>query len=37
MIRDFVLFYHEIISCMYSLESPQLGDSNKYTQHNIIM
>ena len=26
------LFYHEIVCCMYSLESPRPGDSNEYTQ-----
>ena len=24
-------------NCMYSLESPHLGDSNEYTQHTIIV
>ena len=30
-------FYHEIVCCVYLLESPHWGDSNKYTQHTIIM
>ena len=30
------LFYHDIESCVYSLESPHRGDSNEYTQHTII-
>ena len=29
----FFLFYHGIVCCVYSLESPHRGDSNKYTQH----
>ena len=29
------LFYHEIVCCVYSLESPYRGDSNEYTQHAI--
>ena len=28
-------FYHEIVCCVYSLESPHRGDSNWYTQHTI--
>ena len=31
------LFYNEIVCCVYSLESPHRGDSNKYTQHTIIV
>ena len=34
---DFFLFYHGIVCCMYSLESPHRGDSNEYTQHTIIV
>ena len=33
----FFLFYHEIVCCVYSLESPHRGDSNEYTQHTIIV
>ena len=33
----FFLFYHGIVCCVYSLESPHRGDSNEYTQHTIIM
>ena len=33
----FVLFYHGIICCVYSLESPHRGDSNEFTQHTIIV
>ena len=29
--------YHEIVCCVYSLESPHQGDSNAYTQHPIVM
>ena len=35
--RDFFLFYHEIVCCMYSLEPPHQGYSNEYTQHTIIV
>ena len=35
--RDFFLFYHGIICCVYSLELPHRGDSNEYTQHTIIV
>ena len=31
------LFYHEIVCCVYSLESPDQGNSNEYTQHTIIV
>ena len=37
LFKEIVLFYHEIIYCVYSLESPHQGDSNEYTQHTIIM
>ena len=30
------LFYDEFVCCVYSLESPQRGDSNEYSQHIII-
>ena len=35
--RDFFLFYHEIVCCVYPLESPHLGDSNEFTQHTIFI
>ena len=35
--RDFFLFYHGIICCVYSLELPHRGDSNEYSQHTIIV
>ena len=35
--REIFLFHHEIVCCVYSLESPHRGDSNKYTQHTIIV
>ena len=31
------LFYHKIVFCVYSLESPNRGDSNEYNQHTIIV
>ena len=35
--KDFFLFYHGIVCCMYSLEPPHRGNSNVYTQHTIIV
>ena len=35
--RYIFLFYHEIICCVYSLESPHRGDFNEYKQHTIII
>ena len=35
--RDFFLFYHGIVCCVYSLELPHRGNSNEYTQHTIIV
>ena len=29
-----ILFY---VCCVYSWESPHLGDSNEYTQHTIML
>ena len=37
ILRENVLFCHEIVCCVYSLESPHRGDSNEYTQHTIIV
>ena len=31
------LFYHEIVCCVSLLESPNRGNANKYTKHNIIL
>ena len=33
----FFFIYREIVVCVYSLESPHRGDSNKYTQHTITV
>ena len=33
----FFLFYHEMVCCVYSTESPHWGDSNEYTQQTIIV
>ena len=30
------IFFMENIRCGYSLESPQKGDSNEYTQHMFL-
>ena len=35
--REIFLLNHEIVCCVYSLESPHRGDSNEYTQHTIIV
>ena len=35
--REISLFYHEIVCCVYSLESSHRGDSNEYTQHTIVV
>ena len=32
-----VKFYHEIVCCVYSVELPNWGKSNEYTQHTIIV
>ena len=36
-LKKFFLFYHEIVCCVYSLESPHRGDSKECTQHTIIV
>ena len=35
--REIFLFHHEIVCCVYSLESPHRGNSDEYTQHKIIV
>ena len=35
--KEIFLSYHEIVYCVYSLESPHRGDSNEYTEHIIIV
>ena len=35
--KESFLFCRENVCCVYSLESPHRGDSNKYTQHTIIL
>ena len=37
IVREIFLLYHEIVCCVYSLELPQRGNSNEYTQHTIIL
>ena len=37
MFRKIFVFYHEIVCCVYSLESPHRGDSNEYIQHTIFV
>ena len=34
--KEMFFFYHEIVCCVYSLELPHRGDSNKYAQHTIM-
>ena len=35
---EIFLFHHEVVRCMYSLESHHhRGDSNEYTQHTVIV
>ena len=35
--RDiFSIFFNMIVCCLFSLESPHLGDSNVYTQYTIF-
>ena len=31
------LFYHEIVSCVYSLELPHQGNSNECSQYTIFV
>ena len=33
----FFLFYHGMLCCVYSFESPHRGDSTEYTQHTITV
>ena len=35
--NDFFLFYHGIVCCVFSLESPHRGNSNEYTRHTITV
>ena len=35
--KESFLYNLEIVCCVYSLESPDRGDSNEYTQHTIII
>ena len=32
----FSIFFNMQVFCVFSLESPQRGDSNEYTQYNIF-
>ena len=32
----FSIFFHVNVCCVFTLESPHRGDSNKHTQHIII-
>ena len=32
----FSIFFNITVCCMFSLESPHQGDSNKYAQHTIF-
>ena len=35
--REILLFYHEIVCCVYALELSHRCDSNEYTQYTIIV
>ena len=35
--RESFLFYHGIVCCVYSLESPHRGGSNEYTTYNYCL
>ena len=35
-IRISLIFYNMKVSCVFSLESPHLGDSNEYTQYTVF-
>ena len=37
MFKEIFLFYHEVVCCVYSLESLHRGNSNEYTEHTIIV
>ena len=34
--KEILLFYREIVCCVYSLESPRWGDPIEYTQHKSL-
>ena len=34
--NNFSIFFNMKACCVFSLESPHRGDSNEYTQHDII-
>ena len=34
---EIILFNDEIVCCVYPLDLPHQGDSNKYTQHTIFV
>ena len=36
IIRISLIFYNKKVCCMFSLESPQRGDSNDYTQYTVF-
>ena len=36
IIRISLIFYNMKVCCVFSLESPHLGDSNEYTQYTIF-
>ena len=36
IIRISLIFYNMKVCCVFSLESPHLGDSNEYTQYNVF-
>ena len=36
IIRTSFIFYNMKVFCVFSLESPHLGDSNEYTQYTVF-
>ena len=36
IIRTYLVFYNMKVCCVFSLESPHLGDSNEYTQYTVF-
>ena len=36
MFKEIFLFHHEIVCCVYSLESPHWCEASAYTKNTII-
>ena len=35
ILRIYTIFFNKKVFCVFSLESPHLGDSNEYTQYTV--